>query len=632
MPPYIKGGTWSNVEDEVLKAGIAKYGLNQWGRVSTLLNNKTAKQCKSRWKEYLDPTLKKGEWSREEDEKLLSMAKMMPEQWRSIAEIVGRTATGCLERYQKLLEDADSRVSGLNLTSSDQSSSQSVMNPESKPARPDAVDMDEDEKEMLAEARARLSNTQGKKAKRRERERLLEQTHRMSILQKKRELKQQGVNIDSKKKLKQGEIDYSKEIPYQKKPVKGLYDTTEELHQNELEKDKYDKMVETKGLQLGERPDKKRRKDEKNDSAAQQAAEARAEKLAQIDVAEQQAKRRKLELPAPKSEYAASISSVSKSANDDDLYQKMKDIQTLTQAQSTLLGEEEEELYDQNFEVKEQQKQQPEPVVAEQLELPKPKKSLRSMFAALPKPKNDYELVLPEEKEEEEEDSIRKSDVVVKDQDERDRELELLRKIEEQNTLLRRSQAIQRGLDIPDKIEKIYRTEHTKIEDMIADEMNELLISDHVQHKGATGRIVNDLGDQIRTAVNKEIEKELQIGKDVELTKVQLPGLYDNDANVGDHLVNALSNAASRSNKIEEKLKVVFGGYSKRQNTLKAKLDSQYDELLDLTFKHKVYSELQSTENIAIHNRTVALQEEVDFLVDHERASQERYKYLQSLC
>ncbi len=32
-------------------------------------------------------------------------------------------------------------------------------NPEAKPARPDAVDMEEDEKEMLSEARARLANT-----------------------------------------------------------------------------------------------------------------------------------------------------------------------------------------------------------------------------------------------------------------------------------------------------------------------------------------------------------------------------------------------------------------------------------------------------------------------------------------
>ncbi len=39
-------------------------------------------------------------------------------------------------------------------------------NPEAKPARPDPIDMDEDEKEMLQEARARLANTRGKKAKR----------------------------------------------------------------------------------------------------------------------------------------------------------------------------------------------------------------------------------------------------------------------------------------------------------------------------------------------------------------------------------------------------------------------------------------------------------------------------------
>ena len=43
-------------------------------------------------------------------------------------------------------------------------------NPETKPARPDPIDMDEDEKEMLSEARARLANTKGKKAKRKSRE------------------------------------------------------------------------------------------------------------------------------------------------------------------------------------------------------------------------------------------------------------------------------------------------------------------------------------------------------------------------------------------------------------------------------------------------------------------------------
>lgn len=53
--------------------------------------------------EWLDPSIKKTEWSREEDEKLLHLAKLMPTQWRTIAPIVGRTAAQCLERYEILL-------------------------------------------------------------------------------------------------------------------------------------------------------------------------------------------------------------------------------------------------------------------------------------------------------------------------------------------------------------------------------------------------------------------------------------------------------------------------------------------------------------------------------------------------
>lgn len=46
------------------------------------------------------------EWTREEDEKLLHLAKLMPTQWRTIAPIVGRTPAQCLERYEKLLDAA----------------------------------------------------------------------------------------------------------------------------------------------------------------------------------------------------------------------------------------------------------------------------------------------------------------------------------------------------------------------------------------------------------------------------------------------------------------------------------------------------------------------------------------------
>lgn len=49
------------------------------------------------------------------------------------------------------------------------------------------------EKEMLAEARARLANTQGKKAKRKARERQMDEARRLASLQKRRELRAAGI-------------------------------------------------------------------------------------------------------------------------------------------------------------------------------------------------------------------------------------------------------------------------------------------------------------------------------------------------------------------------------------------------------------------------------------------------------
>ena len=60
----VKGGVWKNTEDEILKAAISKYGKNQWARISSLLVRKTPKQCKARWYEWLDPSIKKTEWSK----------------------------------------------------------------------------------------------------------------------------------------------------------------------------------------------------------------------------------------------------------------------------------------------------------------------------------------------------------------------------------------------------------------------------------------------------------------------------------------------------------------------------------------------------------------------------------------
>lgn len=100
-------------------------------------------------------------------------------------------------------------------------------NAESRPARPDPVDMDEDEKEMLAEARARLANTRGKKAKRKAREAQLEEARRLASLQKARELKATGLEIRTREKRRRG-INHREEVAYDLGPVHGPFATAAE--------------------------------------------------------------------------------------------------------------------------------------------------------------------------------------------------------------------------------------------------------------------------------------------------------------------------------------------------------------------------------------------------------------------
>jgi len=315
--PVVKGGVWTNIEDEILKAAVSKYGLNQWARVSSLLARKTPKQCKARWTEWLDPGIRKIEWSKEEDEKLLHLAKLMPTQWRTIAPIVGRTATQCLERYQRLLDEAEVRENdelGLGGPEGGETAAPTGEevrklrpgeldpDPESKPARPDTIDLDEDEKEMLSEARARLANTQGKKAKRKARERQLEESRRLALLQKRRELKNAGINIKIVNR-KKGEMDYNADIPFEKPAAPGFYDTQEEQAKNEREREMFDpRKQQLARKRQGEPEDNaeaKRQKQDKHKSSAALAAAARAGQMQRLREAEQQSKRRALNLPAP---------------------------------------------------------------------------------------------------------------------------------------------------------------------------------------------------------------------------------------------------------------------------------------------------------------------------------------------
>ena len=88
----------------------------------------------------------------------------------------------CIEHFQELLDKAENRQIDPNNDPRKLRPGEIDPNPESKPARPDPIDLDEDMKETLNEARARVANTREKKAKRKIREKQLEEARKLATL------------------------------------------------------------------------------------------------------------------------------------------------------------------------------------------------------------------------------------------------------------------------------------------------------------------------------------------------------------------------------------------------------------------------------------------------------------------
>lgn len=263
VPIYVKGGMWTNLEDQILKAAVQKYGTHAWSKVASLLQKKNARQCQSRWDEYLNPALNFTVFSKDDDDKLMELSRKIPNQWRTIAEFMGRPAQACVDRYNALLAiDNDD----LELKSSFEVGDINPNN-ESLPAKADNETLLDEEREMLVEARARLLNTQGKKATRKIRERMLEESKRIAFLQKRRELKQAGVDskIKAPKKKYSSQIDYNDDVVYEQEPLPGIYDTTKEDERTAALLQKFEKSVEKKGLSEKKTGDGKRSSKRKND-------------------------------------------------------------------------------------------------------------------------------------------------------------------------------------------------------------------------------------------------------------------------------------------------------------------------------------------------------------------------------
>ncbi|EMD41117.1 hypothetical protein CERSUDRAFT_91875 [Gelatoporia subvermispora B] len=106
LDPGIRRGGWTEDEDEKLRQAVAVFG-HSWSEVSTFVAGRTNEQCRDRYQEYLSPYSSRARWTDEMEQLLLdAVEKIGYGKWREISEMVGhgRTDTMCRTRYSLLMK------------------------------------------------------------------------------------------------------------------------------------------------------------------------------------------------------------------------------------------------------------------------------------------------------------------------------------------------------------------------------------------------------------------------------------------------------------------------------------------------------------------------------------------------
>nr|CAG8437677.1 5095_t:CDS:2 [Entrophospora candida] len=113
LNPTIHKGRWTPEEDSLLKEAVGEY-LNlldsdghpqpiPWNKIAQRIPHRTGIQCQARWSEALDPSVRKGKWSPDEDEILKDGVRRYGRCWIRIAELIdGRTQRQCRTRWVQI--------------------------------------------------------------------------------------------------------------------------------------------------------------------------------------------------------------------------------------------------------------------------------------------------------------------------------------------------------------------------------------------------------------------------------------------------------------------------------------------------------------------------------------------------
>ena len=311
------------------------------------------------------------------------------------------------------------------------------------------------------------------------------------------------------------------------------------------------------------------------------------------------------------------------------------------------------------------------------------KRALKTGFMNLPKPENNFELLVPEDEEGEQP----SGPMIEEDAAERDARLKRMHEEEERRILARRSKPVQLGLPRPARVDVVQLLQDLDIGDddltdarkLVHAELTSLLLHDSITHPlpgtnlpGGTVSAYEMPDDDDLAQAKSQIHLELATAIGFpDATETQLKeGLVtlasneEQDESISwacvrqrlafdskaqrwvdpdtlsaeeriagyttllDECREQMSKEASKTSKIEKKLGITLGGYQARNKALAKRVSDAFDELVRTQGDYDSFSRLAAVERVAGPQRVETLKEEVEILQRRERLLQERYAEL----